>query len=120
MVESPVVESPVVGSQVVGSPVVGSPKVGSQVVGSPVVGSPVVGNHRLLLGNPQSGFKMDSGRIQSDGEDTDNETMDCRIAGNVITKVESTVVGSPVVGNHRLLLENPQSGLVTVKNYEKK
>jgi hypothetical protein len=65
-----------------------------------IVGSPVVGNHRLRLGNPQSGFNVDSRRILSDGEDTDNIFMNHRFA----------VVESPVVGNHRLLFGNPQSG----------
>jgi hypothetical protein len=90
--------------------VVGSPVVGITEGRFAVVGSPVVGNHRLLLGNPQSGFKMGSRRILSDGENMDNIFMNHRFA----------VVGSPVVGNHRLMFGNPQGGLVTVKNYEKK
>jgi hypothetical protein len=75
-------------------------KLSSPVVCAIVVGSPVVGNHRLLLGNPQSRFNVDSRRILSDGEDTDNIFMNHRFAA----------VGLPVVGNHRLLLGNPQSG----------
>ncbi|MFZ0534189.1 MAG: hypothetical protein WAM09_13515, partial [Anaerolineales bacterium] len=75
-----------------------------------VVESLVVGNHRLLLENPQSGFKIGSCRILYGSENMDNIFMNHRFA----------VVGSPVVGNHRLLLGNPESGLVTVKNYEKK
>jgi hypothetical protein len=70
--------------------------VGSPVVGSTVVESPVVGNHRLLLGNPQGGFKMGSRRILSDGEDTDNETMDWRTAGNGTT--EGRLTGGGIAG----------------------